>query len=262
MRKYLSLLLGFGALLAVGAPGIAGAAGGEGPVTILIPANGLEVNAGVSPKALSTSEPTPVSLYISGETSEIYGGHPPALRELTMEFDQAIMIDTEGIPPCRRRLLRETTETAAALEACRPSLIGEGKAVVQVARPEGDVVNLHSRLLVFEGGERDGKTTLLVHAYFPDPVGSAIVVPVKIARHRSGPFGSRAIARIPRIAEGFGSIVDFGIRTFESVEVGGARLHPLLAICPTGRLRVLNAGKFEDGSTSQTEVVRACTERD
>lgn len=145
--------------------------------------------------------------------------------------------------------------------ACRSSLIGGGEAVVQVDRPEGDVWKLHSKLLVFSGGEKDGETTLLVHAYLPGPGASAVVVPVKIAKHPSGPFGSRAVARIPQIAEGYGSITDFEFRTFKTVKLHGVRLHPLRATCRTGKLQVLGSGRFEDGTKAQSELVRACTAR-
>jgi hypothetical protein len=258
MRRYV-LLLGLATLLVVGAAGIADAAGGEGPISILMPETELSVNDGFIPKALSKSEPTPVSFLASGEIKELDGSHPPALRELTMEFEKTIGFHVDGIPACPRRLLGETTETAAARKACRSALIGEGEVIVQVAYPETEMPVLHSKLLVFKGGESDGTTTLLIHAYLANPISSAIVVPVTVAKHRSGPFGTRAIAKVPQIAGGGGSITGFDLRIFRSVGVAGGRVNPISASCPEGKLRVLSLGTFEDGTKMQTEVIRACT---
>lgn len=258
MHRCAILLLALGALLGATGVGIAAAAGNEGPISTVV-SNEFFIDGGFAPKALSKTEPAPISWLLSEETQEPDGGHPPALRELTLELDQAIEVDTDGIPACPQKRLGDGTGTTAALQACRPSLIGEGEAVVQVAHPEGDLVNLHSRLLVFNGGKRDGRTTLLVHAHFADPVAAALVVPVKIAKHPSGPFGSQALVRIPRIAEGYGSITRFDLRTFKNVEVDGARLHPVRATCAAGKLRMLGAARFEDGTKAQAEVIRACT---
>jgi hypothetical protein len=176
-----------------------------------------------------------------------------------MEFDEAIGFHTDGIPSCGRRLLGKDTKTTAARMACRSALIGEGEATVNVAYPENTPIHVFSKLLVFKGGESDGKTTVLVHAYFSNPISSSIVIPVTVARHRSGPFGTRAVARIPQLADGAGSMTKFDLRIFKSVGPAGGRVNPISASCPDGTLRVLSFGKFEDGTKVQTEVARACT---
>jgi hypothetical protein len=258
MRRFV-MLLGLVTLLVVGAAGVAVAAGGEGPISILLPETELSMNDGFTPKALSKSELTPVSLVASGAIKELDGSHPPALRELTMEFDEAIGFHADGIPSCGRRVLGETTETMAARKTCRSALIGEGKMTVQVAYPENTPINVFSKLLVFKGGESEGTTTLLIHAYFANPISSSIVIPVTVEKHRSGPFGTLAVAKIPQIADGAGSITKFDLRIVKSVGVAGGRVSPISASCPNGKLRVLSLGKFEDGSKLQTEVIRACT---
>ena len=132
---------------------------------------------------------------------------------------------------------------------------------MNVAFAENTPINVPSRLLVFKGGESDGTTTLLIHSYFANPISSSIVIPVTIANHRRGPFGTRAVAKVPQIAGGAGSIVGFDFRIFKSVEIDGGRLNPISAICRDGHLQVLDFGKFEDGSKLQTGVTRACTAR-
>ena len=259
MRGHVATVLVSATLAVVGPVGSAAAAGGEGPVTAWIPSTELPVNVGFSPKALSKTVQTPISLTAQGEISEFDGSHPPALRELTMEFEKAVEIHVAGIPSCRRNRIGGETKTVAALKACRSALIGEGEATVQVAYPEQMPINVRSRILVFKGGERDGKTTLLLHAYLSNPVSAAIVIPVTISRHVNRMFGTRAIAKIPQIAGGSGSITKFNFRISREVEVEGGRVNPISATCSDGELRVLNFDKFEDGERAETEVVRACT---
>ena len=132
---------------------------------------------------------------------------------------------------------------------------------MQVAFDEQNPINVPSKLLVFKGGERDGKTTLLIHAYFPNPIFAAIVTRVTIAKHPNGGFAARAVAKIPQIAGGAGSITKFDFEIFRQVEVGGKRYNPISAACADGELRVHVLGEFEDGERSETEVIRACTAR-
>ena len=66
MRKYMMLVLGLAALLAVTAVGIAGAAGGEGPVTVKVGELEVTANGGFTPKALSKTKQTPIELKTEG----------------------------------------------------------------------------------------------------------------------------------------------------------------------------------------------------
>src|ERR1700721_1586731 len=109
MGGHLAMVLALATLALVGPAGNAAAAEGEAPVTIPIPSVELPVNVGFSPKALSKTVQTPISLTAQGEISEFDGSHPPALRELTMEFEKTVEIHAAGIPSCRRDRLGETT---------------------------------------------------------------------------------------------------------------------------------------------------------
>ena len=63
-----------------------------------------------------------------------------------------------------------------------------------------------SPLLIFNGGESGGKVTLLAHTFITVPAPAAIVTRVTVQRKGAG---VHAIARIPVIAGGSGSAVDF-----------------------------------------------------
>jgi hypothetical protein len=254
MRKYVTLVSGLAALIAVSAVGIATAAGGETPVTVRVGNLELTANGGFSPKALSKTKQTPIEFKASGEVKEADGSHPPAIRELILDTDKAGQVHLKGIPTCKSGQL-QATDTAAAEKACKPALIGSGQATAQVAFAEQKPINVKSKILVFSGGEKGGKATMFIHAYFSNPISGAIVTTVTITKHKNGRFGTLAVAKIPQITGGSGSIVSFNLNIKKNV----AGHNPISSKCEDGKLKVHVTGKFEDGTKAETEVIRACT---
>jgi hypothetical protein len=258
MRKHVLIVLALGALIAVSAVGIATAAGGETPVTVKVGNLELTANGGFSPTALSKTKQTPIALKASGEVKEVDGSHPPAAREIIIEADKNGEVHTKGIPTCTSGKL-QATDTTAALKACKSALIGEGQVTAQVAFAEQKPISVPSKLLVFNGGEKGGKTTFYIHAYFSSPISGAIVSTTTISKHPHGRFGTLAVTKIPQIAGGAGSTTSFNLEIFKSVKVGGKSINPISAKCTDGKLKVHVEGKFEDGTKATTEIVRACT---
>lgn len=258
MRKYLMLVFAMGALIAVSAVGIAAAAGGEGPVTVRVGDMELTADGGFSPKALSRTKQTPIAIKASGSVRMQDGSHPPAVREILLEADKNGEAHTKGIPTCRSGQL-QATDTTAALKACRPALIGEGTAVAQVAFAEQRPINVSSKLLLFNGPERNGKRIWYAHAYLSNPVSAAIVTTVTITKIHRGRFGTLGVVKIPQIAGGAGSGLSFTLEIFKSVKVGKKTFNPISAKCSDGKLKVHALGKFEDGTKAETEIIRACT---
>jgi hypothetical protein len=145
------------------------------------------------------------------------------------------------------------------LKACGSALIGEGEAIAQAAFAEQNPINVKSKVLVFSGGESGGKATMFIHAYFTNPIPGALVTTVTITKHKNGRFGTLAVAKIPQITGGAGSITKFNLEIFKSVKVGGKTYNPISSKCEDGKLKVHVEGKFEDGTKAETEIVRACT---
>jgi len=254
MRKHVLIVLALGALIAVSAVGIATAAGGEKPVTVKVGNLELTANGGFSPKALSKTKQTPIELKASGEIKEADGSHPPAIREVILEADKAGQVHLKGIPTCKSGQL-QATDTQAAEKACGPALIGSGQATAQVAFAEQKPINVNSKILVFNGGEKGGKAKMYIHAYFSNPISGAIVTTVTITKHKHGRFGTLAVAKIPQITGGSGSIVKFNLNIKRKV----AGHNPISSTCTDGKLKVHVLGKFEDGTKAETEIIRACT---
>lgn len=258
MRKHVLMILALGALFAVAAVGIATAAGGEKPVTVKVGELELTANGGFSPKALSKTKQTPIELTAAGEVKLANGEHPPAIREVILEADKAGEVHLKGIPTCKSGQL-QATETTAALKACKSALIGEGEATAQAQFAEQKPVNVNSKILVFSGGEKGGKATMLIHAYFTSPIPGAIVTTVTITKHKHGRFGTLAVAKIPQITGGAGSITKFQLHIDKTVKVGGKSYNPISSKCEDGKLKVHVEGKFENGVKAATEIIRACT---
>jgi hypothetical protein len=258
MRRYLLLLLGMVALVATAAVGIAGAAGGEGPVTVKV--GELEVTSDFefTPSAVSKTKQTPIAINLSGEVKMEKGGHPPAARELLIESDKNAEIHTKGIPVCKSAQI-QATDTTAALKACGAALIGEGTTTAQVALAEQRPLDVDSKLLLFNGGEQGGKTTLFAHAYFSQPISGAIVTTATITKIHKGRYGTLSLVKVPQITGGSGSIVSFELEIFKSVKVGGKTYNPISAVCTDGKAKVHVQAKFEDGTKAESEIVRACT---
>ncbi len=230
------------------------AAGGEGPVTVKVGSLELTANGGFTPKALSKTKQTPIELSAEGLVKESDGSHPPAAREIIIEGDKNAEIHVKGIPTCSSGQL-QATDTAAALKACKSALIGEGQTTAQVSLAEQKPINVPSKLLLFNGGEKGGKITWYVHAFFSNPISGAIVSTVTITKHHNGRYGTLTVTKIPQIVGGSGSIISFNLKIKKSV--GG--INPISAKCADGKLKVHVQAKFEDGTKAETEIVRACT---
>jgi hypothetical protein len=258
VRRYVMLALAMGALVAVAAVGIAAGAVGEGPVTVTVGEMELTADGGFSPTVLSRTRQTPIAIKASGEVRMLDGSHPPAIREIIIEGDKNGEAHTKGIPTCRSAQL-QATDTSAALKACKSALIGKGTAVAQVAFAEQKPIDVSSKLLLFNGGEKGGKTTWYAHAYFASPISGAIVTSATITKIHHGRFGTLGVIRIPQIAGGAGSGLSFSLEIFKSVKVGGKTYNPISAKCADGKLKVHVEGKFEDGTKAATEIIRACT---
>jgi hypothetical protein len=253
MRKHVLIVLALGALVAVSAVGIATAAGGEAPVSVTVGNIKLTANGGFSPKALSKTKQTPIELKAAGEVATVDGTHPPAVREVILEADKAGEVHLKGIPTCKSGQL-QATETTAAKAACKSALIGEGEATAEVAFAEQKPIDVKSKILVFNGGEKGGKATMFIHAYFSSPVSGAIVTTVTITKHKHGRFGTLAVAKIPQILGGAGSITKFNLNIKKNV----AGKNPISSKCEDGKLKVHVLGKFEDGTKAETEIIRIC----
>ncbi len=255
MRKYLLLTMALAGLIAVSVASVATAGGSTEEFQI----GTLKFKGGgtFTPKKLSKTKQTPIALSVEGKISTTDGSHPPPLKEAIIETDKNGAVNVKGYPTCKSGEL-QSRDSKAALKACKPALIGEGKTDVAIAFPEQPDIIAHSKLLVFNGGLQGGVTTLYIHAYITLPVPAAIVTTVKITKVHNGRYGLKSVATIPKIA-GEGAITSFNLKIDKKFTYKGKKVSVLSAKCPDGRLQAHATAKFANGVSGSIEFVRPCT---
>ncbi|HET8565650.1 MAG TPA: hypothetical protein VFL77_04155 [Solirubrobacterales bacterium] len=217
----------------------------------------LRMNGGVSPKKLPKRRLAPITLRASGSLTTVDGSHPPAAKTVTIDFDKHGTINARGLPACRPGKL-QSRDTRAAIAACRPALVGRGTTTVEVAFPEQRPFSSTGPLALFNGGVKHGVTTMFIHAYVSVPTPTAIVTVVKIRKIHKGPYGTRAVARIPRIAGGSGSLTHFAFSIHRTFRRGGKKQSYLVARCANGRFRAHATLQTSDGSRISGSILRRC----
>jgi hypothetical protein len=256
MRRKLILSITLGVLVAVSVVAVAAA---EKPTTVKAGNLVLTINGGVTPKALPKSTLAPIALNVSGKIATADGTHPPALKEVIVDTDRNGTVDALGVPTCRQGQLEAQT-TANAEKACRPAIIGSGTTDVELEFAEQKPIQLHSKLVAFNGGVKGGVTTIFIHAYLTVPVVAALVTTVKITKEHKGPYGTRSVASVPRIAGGAGSVTAFSLNFAKKLFAYKGKKHGyLLARCSNGHFLAQAEAIFVNGEKLGGKIVRACT---
>jgi hypothetical protein len=256
MRKNLIWTLALAATVALVVAGVAGAA----KVTVRAGNLRLTYEGKVSPTKLPAKKLAPIRLDISGTIGAIDGGHPPALRTVTVDTDRYGTVNAKGLPSCTSGRLQAQSDTNAK-KACPKARVGSGKTTVRVAFPDSIPFSATGPLNFFNGGVKGGTTTLLIHAYVAVPTPTAIVTTVRIKKRRSGKFGLRSIATVPTIAGGYGSVTGYRFTVFRKFTFKGKKQSYLLASCRTGRFYAQAESKFSDGTKVKGSVVVPCKKK-
>jgi hypothetical protein len=256
MRKR---LIGLTALAALAILALAAVAVAEKPTVVKVGNLVLTINGGVKPKALSKTTPEPITLTVQGKIATADGTHPPALSKIVVDTDKAGSIDARGVPVCKPGKLEATT-TDQARKSCKAAIVGTGITDVEVEFPEQAPIQIHSQITAFNGpGGGKGKATILVHAYLSSPIAAAIVTTVKVSKRASGPYGTRSIATVPKIAGGSGSVTAFSLTFAKKLFPYKGKKHGyLLAKCDDGSFQAEAEALFTNGDKIGGKIVRAC----
>jgi hypothetical protein len=257
MGKYSIGSLALVAVLVVSASGIAVA---EKPTVVRTGNLILNLNGGVKPKRLPKRKLAPIALSASGQITTVDGSQPPPAKEVTIDFDKHGTINAKGLPICRSGKL-QARDTNAAMRACPKAIVGKGTTTVRVAFPEQAPFNAKGPLVLFNGGVRGNVTTMFIHAYVSVPTPTALITTVKIKKIHRGPYGTRAMARIPVIAGGSGSVTSFKLTVHRLFKRAGKKQSYLLARCANGHFLAHATVAFAGGGRIAGGVVRACKTR-
>jgi hypothetical protein len=230
MRRKLMLALALVAIASLGVAAIANA------VQTTLRAGNLIVTFGgtTSPKKLSKTKYTPVSANIFGKIKTSDGTHPSAFREAVVDIDKDVKVNVKGYPSCSAGQLN-ARDTKSAMKVCGNTVLGKGNAHVEIAFPEQKPLKVASPLTVFNGGEKGGKVTLLIHIFITVPVPAAVVTKVTIQRKGTG---IHSVAKIPIVAGGSGSGLDFNFTLGKTYSYKGKKVGYFEARCPDGVFKV------------------------
>lgn len=257
MRKHITLIASLGAALAV----VWAASSMAVKPTVVSAGNlTLKINGGVTPVKLPKGKLAPITLRASGKLSTTDGSHPPATRTVTVDFDKHGKINAKGAPTCSSGKL-QSRDTKSAIKACPKAIVGRGKTTVEVAFAESKAFTSSGPLVLFNGGVRGGVTTIYIHAYVKVPAPTAIVTVVKVKKIRKGPYGTRAIARIPKIAGGAGSLTSFSFKIHRTFMYKGKKQSYLLARCANRRFLAHATLTASDGTRLAGSILRPCRQR-
>ncbi|MBA3864909.1 MAG: hypothetical protein H0X42_00950 [Solirubrobacterales bacterium] len=215
-------------------------------------------NGGISPTKLPRHEQAPISAHLKGQIKAVDGTHPPAIEGVIADFDKTIQVDATGLPDCSEKQL-VARSTADAKRACPEAIIGSGEAEVEVAFPEQAPFGATGPITVFNGGVHGDTTVLYIHTYVSVPAPTAVVASVELTHIHRGHFGLHAVAEIPPIAGGAGSVTKFRITIGRTFTYRGRKESYLTASCPTGHYFAEGKVQFSDGTALKVTHDLPCT---
>ncbi|HEX7058322.1 MAG TPA: hypothetical protein VF176_00520 [Solirubrobacterales bacterium] len=195
---------------------------------------------------------------MSARLSTADGSHPPAIKEVMVDFDKAFQVNTLGLPVCKSGQL-QARDTDDAKKACSEAIVGSGNGEVEVQFEDSAPFTAKGPLVLFNGGVKGGVTTLFIHAYVNVPTPTAIVTAVKITRVAHSRFGLHAVAEIPEIAGGAGSVTGFRFKIKRTFSYRGEKKSFITASCPAGFLFASAQVQFTDGTTMKLGRAIHCT---
>jgi hypothetical protein len=163
-----------------------------------------------------------VRFSLGAEIATSDGSVPPQLRRIAVEINRHGHLDPGALPRCALAAIQPSTD-AAALAACRRSLIGEGRFSAKVLLPEQAPFPSQGRVLAFNGTYK-GAPAILAHVYGTSPLPTSYTIPFAIGKARGGTYATTLRTSLPD----FGS--KWGYVTAISFDVGAGGY--LQANCP------------------------------
>jgi hypothetical protein len=162
----------------------------------------------VTPSKLSPTKPALVQMTIGGKYRTQDETQVPALKELRLQGDKHIELDLEGVPPCRPRG-RGTKEDHS--DSCPRSVVGRGTISIEIAFPGDQALPTSAPLTLWYTGRSRGGAQFLAYAYLTAPASQELPLAIEVRRVRKGRIGWEAVAAIPKIAGGSGSITGYSL---------------------------------------------------
>jgi len=222
----------------------------------------VRFDGGIAPTALPRQAKAPIAVRVDGTVRVLSGERPPALRHIAIAINRGGVLDTQGLPTCRRSQLEPST-SQQALEACRPALVGEGRYVGALALPEQNSFPLQGRVLAFNAVV-DGQRAILAHVYGGEPVPNSRLIVFHIHKGQ-GTFGTIFSAALPRYLNRNGYLKRISLNLRRTYVYRGRKHSYLSAACaaPPGFTSAIFpfsrvSMTFADGRKLASTLIRSC----
>ncbi|MGN6558374.1 MAG: hypothetical protein ACTHLH_10245 [Solirubrobacterales bacterium] len=217
----------------------------------------ITTDGGFSPTTLPKHGFAPIRLHGFGKIATEDGSPPPVLETVTLWFDKHGKVETHGLPICTPAKLKATT-TKQARKLCPGAIVGTGFGKAVVDFPEQGPIPASSPITLFNAKPIHGNPALLAHAHLTVPGPTTFVVPIEIQKVHAGRYGFKTVAKIPKIAGGFGIPLYARLSVGRTWTFKGKKLSYANAGCPDGRLQAKGQFRFKDGTFLQGSVFKRC----
>ncbi|HEU4706310.1 MAG TPA: hypothetical protein VFS64_03890 [Solirubrobacterales bacterium] len=217
----------------------------------------VTADGGFSPTTLPKHGFAPIRLHGYGKIATEDGSPPPILETVTLWFDKHGKVETRGLPTCTVGKLKATT-TAQARKLCPGAIVGTGFGKAVVDFPEQGPIPASSPITLFNAKPIDGNPAVLAHAHITVPGPTTFIVPIEIQKVHDGRYGFKTVAKIPRIAGGYGIPLYARLSIGRTWTYKGRKLSFANAGCPDGRLQAKGEFLFKDGTSLHGSVFKPC----
>lgn len=257
MKNPLTALLPLAALLACAAISLAQAE------TIQHGSVRIALEGSITPKRLPREGSAAVRVKVGTKISAVKASRLPQLTRISIAINRHGRLDPTGLPVCEIGDIQPST-TAKALEACGPSLVGEGHLAATVGLSSRITFPSQGKLVAFNGIYK-GRPAILAHVYGTDPLPTSFTLPFVISQGR-GTFATILTARLPAAEGNFLTALDLDLG--RSFTYRGKRRSYASAGCPAPKgfpgatfpfARVSYA--FAKGPQLSSTLTRSCSAR-
>jgi hypothetical protein len=199
--KRIAIAISSALLLALGAPATAEVIQ-RGEVRV-------NVDAAITPHSLPRHGTAPIHFSLKTKIVSTDGSVPPQLRKISVEINRNGHLDPSGLPTCGFREVQPST-SAAALAACRRSLIGEGRFSARVLIPRQAPFPSNGKILAFNG-RWHGHPAVLLHVFGSQPVPTSYTLPFAIGEAHRGAYGTVLTASLPHFTSKWGYVTGISL---------------------------------------------------
>jgi hypothetical protein len=181
----------------------------------------------ITPQRLPRTGMAPVKVAVSTKISAAKGRPLAQLRKISIAINRHGALDSTGLPVCEISDIQPAT-TEKALEACRGSLVGEGRFAAEVALSRQAAFPSSGKMFAFNGTYK-GKPAILAHVYGDQPVPTSFTLPFLISKAK-GTFATTLTATFPAADNNLVTAIDLDL--FRTYTYKGKQRSYASAGCP------------------------------